>query len=162
MFRNNILLFLFILGWNLLPAQSASLDNLSDNLNAFEKHYVYPSVLRALLGQEDDTFNALIKDVQFVRILRLDSSMVWENDSILSTIGVNLESENFEMIADMFENGSSNEMYMLEKKEKIEGFIYYRKEQYSILIIEIVGELQLNNIKDLMNIDFDNFSMLLE
>ena len=82
--RNNTLLFLFLLGWNLLPAQSVSLDPISEELNSFQKHYVYPSVLRALGGMQGNSFNEFVSDIELIRILKLDSSFVLENDSLIA------------------------------------------------------------------------------
>ena len=162
MFRNNTLVFLFILGWNILPAQSNSLNTLSDALSTFEKHYVYPSVLRALVGQQDESFNELIKDIRYLRILKVDSSFVLENDSLIQSSLNGITTEGFEYLASMDDKESTNEFFVLEKEERIEGFLINRKEPYSYLMIELVGDLHLNKLTDLMNMDYTNFSLLFE
>lgn len=162
MFRNNTLVFLFILGWNLLPAQSNSLTNISDALDTFEKHYVYPSVLRALVGQQDESFNELIKDIRYLRILKVDSSFVLENDSLVQSSLNGITAEGFEYLASMNDKKCTNEFFVLEKNERIEGFFINRKEPSSYLMIELVGDLNLDKLTDLMNMDYSNFSLLFE
>lgn len=162
MFRNNIVIFLFILGWNFLPAQSTSLNGISDELSTFEKHYVYPSVLRALVGQQDPSFNDLIKDLSYIRILKIDSIFMLENDSIIQSSLNGITAEGFEYMASMKEKESFNEFFVLEKHERIEGFLISRKEAHSYILIEIVGDLHLNKMMDLMNMDYSNFSLLFE
>ena len=162
MFRNNILLFVFLMGWNILPAQSVSLDVLSEDLGTFQKHYVYPSILRALIGQQDDSFNHLIEDIDFVRIVNIDSTYISKNNELFIELRSDLANEGFESIASMQEKESTNEFFVLEKNEQIEGFLLYRKQAYSYMLIEIVGDIQLGKLNDLMNIDYDNFSILME
>ncbi len=161
MIRNNFLLLLFLMGWNVLPAQSLTLDSVAVDLATFQKHYVYPSVLRALaLG--DSTFIGLIKDVELVRILRVDSAFIESHSSLLSDLNSGLDEEGYEAIGSFYEKGSRNELFVLERKERIEGFVVSRIEKHSILIIELIGDLHLSKINDLMNMDLDNFSMLLD
>lgn len=162
MFRNNTLLFVFLLGWNFLPAQSSTLNSLSDELGNFQKHYVYPSILRALIGKEDESFNLLIKDIEYLRILKIDSAFISKHSSICSTTTSDLEKEGFESVALMQEKGSVSEFYILEKDEQIDGFILYRKDPSSYLIIEIVGDIHIAKLNDLMNIDYENFNFLIE
>lgn len=160
--RNNTLLFLFLMGWNLLPAQSASLDPISAELNSFQKHYVYPSVLRALGGIQGNSFNDLVSDVELIRILKLDSSFVLENDSLIKDSFAKLEMENFESLGSMHDKENTNEFFVQEENERIIGFLLYRQEEHSYLIIELVGSIHINKLNDLMNIDFESFNFLIE
>lgn len=160
--RNNTLLFLFLMGWNLLPAQSASLDPISEKLNSFQKHYVYPSVLRALGGMQGNSFNDFVSDIELIRILKLDSSFVLENDSLISESFKNLEGEHFEFLGSVRDKENLNEFFVHEKEERILGFLLYRKEEHSYLIIELVGNIHIKKLNDLMNIDYESFNFLIE
>lgn len=162
MFRNNILLFTFILGWNFLPAQSTSLSNLSDALATFDKHYVYPSVLRSLVGQEEPAFNDLIKDLRYLRIVKVDSAFVLKNDSLIQSSLHGIKTEGFVYLASMNDKESTNEFFVLENKDRIQGFLIIREEAYSYMMIELVGDLNLNKLDDLMNMDYSNLSLLFD
>ena len=73
-----------------------------------------------------------------------------------------MEKEGYESVAMMKEKASINEFFILENDEQIDGFILYRKEPHSYLIIEIVGDVHIAKLNDLMNIDYENFAILLE
>jgi len=162
MFRNNILLFLLLMGWNLLPAQSRSLDAISEDMGAFEKLYFYPSVLRALGGSQSETFIDLVKDIDLVIIINMDSSFVNLNRDKLVKLNNELQAEGFEEIASGIEKGVKNELFLLERNDKIEGFIFSRVEKNQALIIELIGTIQITKLNDLMSLDFENFTSFLD
>ena len=161
MIRNNILLFLLLMGWNLLPAQSVVLSEVSDELETFEKHYIYPSVLRALASTQDQSFNELIQDVELVRILRVDSTFIDSNQKQIDQLSSKLIDEGYEIIGSANEKKVLNELFLYEKEDRIAGFIISRKEENSLLIVELIGNLNLNKVQDLMNMDLSNFSTIL-
>lgn len=161
-FRNNILLFCFILGWNILPAQSSFLSEAAEEMPTFQKHYLYPSILRALGGAEGSPIIDLVQELKYVRILRMDSSFIAEQNIELAKLEENLQSEGYEFMGSMYEKGSQGEIYVLEKKGRIEGYIAFQKKEKSSLFIEIVGAIQVKNLTDLMNMDYEVFSMFLE
>ncbi len=162
MFRNNILLFLLLMGWNLLPAQSRSLDAISEDMGAFEKLYFYPSVLRALGGSQSETFIGLVKDIDLVIIINMDSAFVNLNQDKLVDLNKELLTEGYEEIASGFEKGVKNELFLLERKDKIEGFIFSRIENNQAMIIELIGNIQITKLNDLMSLDFENFTSFLK
>lgn len=149
------------MGWNILPAQSLTLDSVAVDLATFQKHYVYPSVLRAL-AMGDSTFIELVKDVELVRIFRVDSAFIETHSTILDDLNGGLEEEGYEAIGSFYEKGSRNELFVLERNERIQGFIVSRIEKNYILIVELIGDLHLSKLNDLMKMDLDNFSMLLD
>ena len=137
-------------------AQSDWANQASEKLGAFQKNYLYPSVLRALNGGESNGFNDLIKDIRYVRVLRIDSSFIAENQTLISDLEPTLEKENFENIAVwQNEDGSTKTLYVKEKKDRILGFLAYDKSKDNLLIIEIVGDFNVKNLSDLMNINFN-------
>ena len=162
MFRNNILLFLFLLGWNLLPAQSISLDNLSEDIGAFQKLYFYPSVLRALGGTQSEGFSHLVEEVDLVIVFTIDSAFVNTHRSEFTDLNKNLQEEGYEEIASGYQKGVKNELFLLEKEERINGYVFYRMEQNEIYIVELVGNIHIDKLNDLMNIDIDNFLNLIK
>lgn len=150
------------MGWNFLPAQSVMLDSLANDTEVFKKHYLYPSVLRALGGLQSESFNDLIDDLEFVRILRLDSSFIANHQNVAKNWSSRLLDEGYESYGVMYEKEISNELFALEEDDKIIGFIAYRKEKNSALIIEIVGSIDISKLTELMNMDYSNFTNLIE
>jgi hypothetical protein len=139
-------------------AQSEWVNQASEELGTFQKNYLYPSVIRALGGQSNE-LNNLIKDIRYVRVLRIDSSFIAENQSLLSDLEPNLEKEKYENVAIWQEEDSSTKtLYVKEKKERIVGFLAYDKSTDNLLIIEIVGDFNVKNLSDLMNINFDQLN----
>ena len=140
-------------------AQSEWADQASEKLGTFQKNYLYPSVLRALNGGEANGFNDLIKDIRYVRVLRIDSSFIAENQPLISDVEISLEKEKFENIAVwQDEDGSTKTLYVKEKKDRILGFLAYDKGKDNLLIIEIVGDFNIKNLSELMNINFDQLN----
>jgi len=150
------------MGWNFLPAQSVMLDSLANDTEVFKKHYLYPSVLRALGGLQSESFNDLINDLEYIRILRLDSSFIASHDKLEKKWPTRLIEEGYESYGVMYEKGISNELFALEENDKIIGFIAYRKEKNSALIIEIVGSIDLSKLTELMNMDYSNFTTFID
>ena len=150
------------MGWNLLPAQSSVVDSVANSTKEFKKHYFYPSVLRALGGQADSSFIELIDDIEFVRIIRMDSTYISKNSDNFYSLSSGLEKEGFESIGMMYEKATINELFAFEEEERIVGFIAIRKERSKGFIIEIVGSLNLTSLQGLMNMDYSNFSTFIE
>jgi hypothetical protein len=139
-------------------AQSEWVNQASEKLGAFQKNYLYPSVIRALGGQSNE-LNNLIKDICYVRVLRIDSSFMAENQTLISDLEPNLGKELFENIAVwQNEDGSTKTLFVKEKNERIAGFLAYDKRKNNLLIIEIVGDFNVKNLSDLMNINFDQLN----
>lgn len=140
-------------------AQSEWADQASEKLGTFEKNYLYPSVLRALNGIQSSEFNNLIKDIRYVRVLRIDSAFIAENQTMVSDLEISLEKEEFENVA-VWQNadGSTKTLNVKEKKERIVGFLAYDKSKDNLLVIEIVGDFNVKNLSDLMNINFDQLN----
>ena len=162
MFRNNMFLFLFLMGWNLLPAQSISLDNLTEDAGAFQKLFFYPSVLRALGGTQSEGFNHLVEEVDLVIIFTVDSAFVNTHRADFNDLNKNLLEEGYEEIASGYQKGVKNELFLLENKERIKGYVFYRMEQNEVYIVELVGNIHIDKLNDLMNIDIDNFLTLIK
>jgi hypothetical protein len=145
--------------WNLGFAQSQWVNQVSEELGTFEKNYLYPSVLRALNINESDEFNQLIKDIRFVRVLRIDSAFIAENQAILTEAESEFKKESFENIAQMQDSdGSKKTLLVKTKNDRIIDFLAYIENKESLLIVEIVGELNIKNLRNLMNIDYGNFN----
>ena len=156
--RTQIIIILMLF-WIPVFAQSEWADQASEKLGTFQKNYLYPSVLRALNGGQSNEFNNLIKDIRYVRVLRIDSSFIAENQSLISDAEISLEKEKFENIAVwQDEDGSTKTLYVKEKKDRILGFLAYDKGKDNLLIIEIVGDFNVKNLSDLMNIDFNQLN----
>ena len=145
--------------WNPVFAQSQWASRVSEELGTFQKNYLYPSVLRALNMNESDEFNQLIKDINYVRVLRIDSAFIAENQVLLSDAKSELEKEMFENVAQMLDpDGSVKTLLVKTKNDRIIDFLAYIENEESLLIIEIVGELNIKNLRNLMNIDYGNFN----
>lgn len=162
MIRNNILFFCFFLGWNLLSAQSSFLDETAKEMPTFQKHYLYPSILRALGGQDGSPIKDMVQELKYVRVLRIDSTFIAEQKFEIGSIENRLIDEGFEFIGSMNEKGSKSELYTIERAGEIEGFIAYRNEGNTALIIEIVGIIKVNSLTDLMNMDLGVFESLID
>ena len=152
--------FAFLLFWSTGFGQSEWVNRASEELGSFKQNYLYPSVLRALNGVDDSgNFTSLIKDIRYVRVLRIDSVFIAENPDLISEFYPALQKEGFEDIAEWKSKGNSNRMLLVkEKKEHIRGFLAYEKGRNALLIIEIVGNFHIKNLKDLMKIDFETLS----
>ena len=162
MIRNNILFFCFFLGWNILPAQSTYLNETAKEMPTFQKHYLYPSILRAIGGQDGSPMKDMVQDLKYVRILRIDSTYIVEHKFELSAVEDHLLSEGYEFMGSMYEKKSKSELYTIEKQGEIEGFIAFINEENSSLIIEIVGSIKVSKLSDLMNMDYGVFNMFLD
>jgi hypothetical protein len=145
--------------WNPVFAQSEWADRVSEELGTFEKNYLYPSVLRALNAGESEEFNTLIEDIQYVRVLRMDSAFIVKNKTLLSEAVNEIRKEKFENVAQIQDPGSGKKTLLVKtKNDKIIDFLAYIENENSLLIIEIVGELNIKNLRNLMNIDYGNFN----
>lgn len=145
--------------WNPGFTQSQWAARVSEDLGTFEKNYLYPSVLRALNINQSNEFNQLIEDISYIRVLRIDSAFMVKNQAVISEMGSALKVESFENIALWQESdGGTKTLFVKENKERIQGFLAVIKDVDSLLIIEIVGDLNVKNLSALMNVDYGNFN----
>ena len=144
--------------WNPVFAQSEWASRISEELGTFQKNYLYPSVLRALNVNGSIEFNQLIEDIRYLRVLRIDSAFIAENQTMLADAESKLGKELFERIAQMNDADGSKTLFVKEKNERIIDFLAFIRNKDSLLIVEIVGELQVKSIRNLMNIDYNNFN----
>ena len=145
--------------WNPVFAQSKWVSGVSEDLGTFEKNYLYPSVLRALNVDRSVEFNRLIEDIRYLRILRIDSSFIVKHQTIIEEAESKLTEESFESIAQMKSpDGSTKTLYIKKENDRVVDFLAFIRDEDSLLIIEIVGELQVKSIRNLMNIDYNNFN----
>ena len=83
--------------------------------------------------------NELIENVELVRILRMDSTFIASHQNEIDQLIKSLIEEGYEIIGSAHEKKILNELFLYEKEDRIEGFIISRKEEGSLLIIELIG-----------------------
>ena len=134
----------------------------ASKVSAIQKLYFYPSVLRALGGTQSEGFNHLVEEVDLVIIFTVDSAFVNTHKADFNDLNKNLLEEGYEEIASGYQKGVKNELFLLEKEERIKGYVFYRMEQDEVYIVELVGNIHIDKLNDLMNINIDNFLTLIK
>ena len=163
MIRNYLILLIFVLGWNSLPAQSASLSMVADSMPTLQKHYLYPSIIRALGSvSEDNSMNELIEGLYYVLILRVDSALLAKKGENFKDVPQKLEAEGYENFASYTQKGSEFMVFALEESDGLADFILVQREKHSQLYIEFVGQLKMTSIQKIMAMDLDMFKMFIE
>jgi len=145
--------------WNPGFAQSNWANGISERLGTFEKNYLYPSVLRALNLTQSEEFNRLIEDISYIRVLRIDSTFIEKNKDLKPGSESKLKDEGFKYLGALQDNkGGTKTLYVKEEDSIIKEFLVFVKNQNSLLIVEVVGNINIKHLSDLAKIDYEGFN----
>lgn len=144
-----------------LNAQVKAVEDFVKDHPDLEKYFIYQSTLRLLNQSGNEDFNMLIKDIRkinaYVALSSVDVTKK-EYDKMVSR----LEKDDFELLIQAKYNGALVHL-MGQDKGKDSYYVLVVRDTNDFALLEMDGQLDLNYLTALQDVDFSKLSsMLLE
>lgn len=148
-----------LIGMSSTFAQSETIENFKEQNADGKSWFAYQSVLRMLNTENDDNYNMLIRDLEYINVIISDSLGTSQKDSYRSLIK-GIESEGFEEIAMMDNKDRKGAIYEKENGSHSTwvAFMYLQGQSFAL---EMKGDLDLKYIGALQAINEDKFEELI-
>ena len=151
-----IYLFLFLSFYPLLSfGQSQTVRNLIEQVNQWRVFFLYPSTLRMIDAEEKSTYKDFIRDIEIVKIIRIDSSHKDFSKINVDNITRELASEEFVPLIQVKLNPKVIEIAGKYESIKNPTTVAIINETHTFLLIEIEGKVDLDAGLELLNRGFD-------
>jgi hypothetical protein len=136
--------------------QSKTTDQLQSELSDRRVFFLYHNTLRMINQQEDPEFDAIIKDIEKMKLLLVRK----EKEAInYNSIRARYEKDAFEPIMTSRFQGSNFDMFVKEKDGKTIGMLVLVNSEESLLILDIVGHIALDQVTKLYSVINDSSDM---
>jgi len=162
MIKNIICIAMVALTCSSLTAQSNTISQFEKENEGWNLH-LYQSVIRLLNKDNNDEFNELIKDLEYVQVLVTDSS---SNISMAKykTLTESIQSEGFEVMLDVDNKDAKASIY---QKELGNGEIVWTAFAYSVemgraFAFEMKGALNMKYLNAFESLDLDKIKEIAE
>ena len=153
--RKIICLILLIFFTHSSFGQSKTVRNLIDQVNQWRVFFLYPSTLRMIDAEENSVYKEFIKDIENVKVIRIDSSHKDFSKINVDEFTNSLASEDFIPLVKMKMNPKVIEIRGKYESIKNPTTVAVIHENHHFLLIEIEGEIDLNAGLTLLNKGFD-------
>jgi hypothetical protein len=125
-------------------SQSSTTELLHKNNNEAMSFFFYNNTLRMLNQKEDPEFDALIKDIEKMKLLMISkSSKSFDYNKLVN----DYKAEAFEEVMTSRHDGKSFDVYLKEGKAK--GMLVLVNDSTNLYVLDIVGTIALNKITKL-------------
>ncbi len=135
------LLFIFISAASF--AQSKTTEALNKRFSDATVFFFYKNTLKMLNQTDDKNFDELIKDIEKMKLLRIDKSKNFGTGDYKKIIA-DYKSEAFEEVMTSRHEGKSFDIYMKDK-----GMLVLVNDSSSLFVLDIVGKISLDKITKL-------------
>lgn len=149
------ILFVMLVGSLSLSAQSKTTQSLNERYPDSRVFFFYNNTLRMLNQREDKDFDALIKDIEKMKLLWINKPASFgsaEYKKITSTY----KKEAFEEIMTSRFQGKNFDVFMKEVDGKTKGMLVLVNDSTSLYVLDIVGSIALDKISKLYKMVDDN------
>jgi hypothetical protein len=145
MTKRFVLLFSFITLSFSLAAQSKVTEDLQKNSDS-KAFFFYNNTLRMINQQEDPEFDALVKDIEKMKLL-----IVRKNSSSFnySSLVNNYKKDAFEEAMSSRFEGKNFDVYFKTEGKKTKGMLVLVNDATDLYVLDIVGSIALNQISKL-------------
>ena len=129
-----------------IHAQSKVMRNLSDDYpDAFTLMF-YHSSLNMLNIDDDPTFARMIRDLEKIKLLRINKDADQFTKQNLSELKEELNDRGYEMLMVAKSKEFDITVYILEDDDDIEGFFLFMDEETDFFAIDVVGSMNVSDI----------------
>lgn len=143
--KKALLLILFISSTQLF-AQGPTMRELSEEYPDAFKLMFYHSTLNMLNMEDDEDFARIIKDIDRIKLLRIDKDKFIFKADDLKDLRETLADRGYEELMMVTSKESRISVYIQEDGDDIEGFFLYMDEDEAFTAIDVRGYVALNDI----------------
>jgi hypothetical protein len=142
-----ILFFLFIVLSLSVNAQSNTTEKLHKKYNEALALFFYHNTLRMINQNDDQEFDALIKDVEKMKFLMIKKEDFRKGD--YQKLITDYKAESFEEMLTSRHNGKNFDVYMKDGNAK--GMVVTVNDDENLYVLDIVGSIPLNKVTKLLS-----------
>ena len=153
------LIIALLIGMSSSFAQSKTIEKFKEQNADGKSWFAYQSVLRMLNTENDENYNLLIRDLEYINVIISDSLGAAQKDVYRSALK-SIEGEGFEEIAMMDHKDRKGAIYEKENGSHSTwvAFMYLEGKSYAL---EMKGDLDLKYISALQSINEEKFDELI-
>ena len=140
-----ILLCILLIAPMAIIAQSKTTVALQNDYET-QDFFFYNNTLRMLNQQEDPAFDALIKDIEKLKLLIVKKTKALDYSKVVS----DYKKEHFEVAMSSRIKGKNFDVY-LKGDKKTEGMLVLVNDKESLMVLDIVGSIALDKVTSLYN-----------
>jgi hypothetical protein len=138
--------FAVVLSCNALFAQSKTTEALHKQFSDARVFFFYNNTLRMLNQKEDAELDAIIKDIEKMKLLMIHKSNSNFNYKKLVS---DYKAESFEEMMTSRAEGKSFDVFVKEKDGKTKGMLVLINDSTDLYVLDIVGSIALNHVTKL-------------
>lgn len=132
-------------------AQSKTTEELNKKYTDSNVFFFYNNTLRMLNQKDDKDFDALIKDIEKMKLLMITKPASFvTSDYKKLTLGY--KSEAFEEIMTSRYNGKNFDVYLKEEKGETKGVVILVNDSSNLYVLDIVGRIALEKVTKLYTV----------
>lgn len=140
------LLFILFISSTQLFAQGPTMRELSEEYPEAFKMMFYHSTLNMLNMEDDEDFARVIKDIDRIKLLRVDKDKFIFKADDLKDLRETLADRGYEELMMVTSKESRISVFIQEDGDDIEGFFLYMDEDEAFTAIDVRGYIALNDI----------------
>lgn len=140
------LLFILFISSTQLFAQGPTMRELSEEYPEAFKMMFYHSTLNMLNMEDDEDFARVIKDIDRIKLLRVDKDKFIFKADDLKELRETLADRGYEELMMVTSKESRISVFIQEDGDDIEGFFLYMDEDEAFTAIDVRGYIALNDI----------------
>jgi len=110
----------------------------------------YHSSLNMLNVEDDPDFSRMIQDIEKIKLLLIESEEQTEKRGIVAELKDDLSAEGFEELMTIKSKDYDVGVYILEDDGDVEGFFFIMEETHTLVAVDLVGSMPINDIGALM------------
>lgn len=129
-------------------AQSKVTENLQKKFNDSFSLFFYHNTLRMINQSENKEFDELIKDIEKMKFLMIDTKEVFQ-PADYQRLKKDYTAETFEEVMTTRYQGRNLDILLKEKSGKTQGMVVLVNDSTSLYVLDIVGRIALNQVTTL-------------
>jgi len=133
---------------SIVAAQSKTTEALHKKNEDALSLFFYNNTLRMLNQSGDPNFDALIKDIQKMKFLMIDTKSGFSSTEY-KKLTAGYKSEKFEEIMTSRFQGKNFDVFLKDTSGKTEGMVVLVNDSTSLYVLDIVGSIALDKVTDL-------------
>ena len=139
------LLILFLLATSLTSwSQTKTTEDLDKRFEGGLSLFFYKNTLRMLNQAEDKEFDEMIKDVEKMRFLMIDTEKQRFAPEDFQKLKKDYQSESYEEMMSSRFQGKNFNVYIREKDGDVKGTVILASDSTSLIILDILGKVALD------------------
>lgn len=144
---STICLFISLSGF----AQSNTTKKYSEKYTGAFTLFFYNNTLKMLNQDNNEEFEALVKDIDKMKFMRVDKKENNISDKDFKTMMADYRDENFEDMMTMRHEGMNINVYIQEDDGMTTGLVLLMNDSTTLSILDIKGKVPLNKLANLIS-----------